>query len=228
MTTSIQPGLLDDYAQYFNVQQDFSVNVMPLAGDQTLPTAAEFPDHLPELFKLAGDMLVIDQAQLRDLNMSERSAKLIAQILNQQAQRLSMVLTYLLRHEDDPAYRQNGISYGGGGFTYQPAIVETSKETGKDTAKKAATLALGDYVQVKLFLADDYAAVFAYGQVIDIQSPNGDKQPVYTIAFVHIREEDQELLVRASLHAQTRQLKQRSDERKLHQNKLTDETDNDT
>ncbi|PTB96030.1 hypothetical protein C9975_11860, partial [Thalassospira xiamenensis] len=147
MNSPNQSELEHEYAQYFTVQQDFSVNIKPLDNNTELPSEALFSQQIPELFKLASDMIVVDQAQLRDLNMSERSAKLIAQILSQQSTRISMILTYMLRHEDEAEYRQQGRAYSGGGFV----------------CESTHPLALGDRVQVKLFLADDYAAVFAYG-----------------------------------------------------------------
>lgn len=205
MSTSIQSELAHEYAQYFSVQQAFSVNLKPLTEGEKVPAEDVFAAEIPDLFKLASDMLVVDQAQLRDLNMTERSAKLIAQILSQQSSRISMILTYMLRQEDDPEHRQQGLAYSGGGLV----------------THCSTTLAIGDYVQVKLFLPDDYAAIFAYGQVIAATS---DGQPEYTIAFVRLREEDQELLVRASLHAQARQLKQRSAERQQSKSSASDET----
>ncbi|RUO65155.1 PilZ domain-containing protein [Pseudidiomarina planktonica] len=205
MSTSIQSELAHEYAQYFSVQQAFSVNLKPLSENDKVPDEDDFAAEIPDLFKLASDMLVVDQAQLRDLNMSERSAKLIAQILAQQSSRISMILTYMLRQEDHPEHRQQGLAYSGGGFVTQ----STTK------------LAIGDYVQVKLFLPDDYAAIFAYGQVIEATDA---EQPEYTIAFVRLREEDQELLVRASLHSQARQLKQRSAERQQLKSSASDET----
>ncbi|MEX1220587.1 MAG: PilZ domain-containing protein [Idiomarina sp.] len=205
MSTSIQSELAHEYAQYFSVQQAFSVNLKPLTENQKVPEEGDFVAEIPDLFKLASDMLIVDQAQLRDLNMSERSAKLIAQILAQQSSRISMILTYMLRQEDHPEHRQQGLAYSGGGFVTQC----TTK------------LAIGEYVQVKLFLPDDYAAIFAYGQVLEATDA---EQPEYTIAFVRLREEDQELLVRASLHSQARQLKQRSAERQQLKSSASDET----
>jgi hypothetical protein len=69
-------------------------------------------------------------------------------------------------------------------------------------------LAVGTIAELKLFVTEEAAAVFCYGEVIACQQePNG-----YHIAFIftRIREQDQELLVRASLHLQTQQLKKRN------------------
>lgn len=201
MSHNIEQALLDDYAAYFSVQQDFSLNVVPV---NQLPDATQFETAIPELFRMASDMLVVDQQALRDLNMGERSAKLIASVLQQQAQRISMLSTYLLRQEDDPAHRCEGLTYSGGGCSFT-------------NTKAALQLAQGDWVQVKLFLPEDLAAVCAWGQIIALDSattaPTDEPNPAqitYTVAFNRIREADRELLVKASLQTQTKQLRARS------------------
>lgn len=201
MSHNIEQALLDDYAAYFSVQQDFSVNVVPV---DELPDPVNFAAEIPELFRMASDMLVVDQQALRELNMAERSAKLIASVLQQQAQRISMLSAYLLRHEDNPAYRCEGKAYSGGGCSF------TNLQT-------TLQLAQGDWVQVKLFLPEDLAAVCAWGQIIAVDSAakHAADEPkaaqiTYTVAFNRIREADRELLVKASLQTQTKQLRARS------------------
>ena len=62
-------------------------------------------------------------------------------------------------------------------------------------------------IVVKLFLEDEAAAVFCFAQVIDSEPfEEGFKT---RFVFSHIREEDQELMVRASLHAQAKVLKKK-------------------
>ena len=60
---------------------------------------------------------------------------------------------------------------------------------------------IGQPLRTKIFLRNEASAIYCYSQVIDKQDS------LYTLAFTAIRASDQELLVRASLHAQTRQLK---------------------
>jgi len=50
--------------------------------------------------------------------------------------------------------------------------------------------------------------VYCYSEVVAIEKQDNEHYQ-YTLLFVSIRDSDQELVVRASLHAQTRQLKKR-------------------
>jgi len=60
----------------------------------------------------------------------------------------------------------------------------------------------------KLFLQHEASAVYCYSEVVAIEKQDNEHYQ-YTLLFVSIRDSDQELVVRASLHAQTRQLKKR-------------------
>lgn len=72
-------------------------------------------------------------------------------------------------------------------------------------------MAVGQQAELKLFLDAEAAAIFCYGEVITCENTDDG----YHIAFVFnsIREQDQELLVRASLHLQTQQLRKRAQEK---------------
>ena len=54
------------------------------------------------------------------------------------------------------------------------------------------------------------SAVYCYTEVVAIEKQDNDHYQ-YTVLFTSIRNTDQELIVRASLHAQTRQLKKRQE-----------------
>ena len=71
---------------------------------------------------------------------------------------------------------------------------------------------MGAKAELKLFLDAEAAAIFCYGEVITCEQVEDS----YHIAFIFntIREQDQELLVRASLHIQTQQLRKRAKEKK--------------
>ena len=60
-------------------------------------------------------------------------------------------------------------------------------------------------MEVKVFLEKEAAAIFCLAEVIDVEVIDD----LYHVSYVytHIRDQDQELLVRASLHLQTSQLR---------------------
>ena len=70
---------------------------------------------------------------------------------------------------------------------------------------------LGQLLEVKMFLEHNDGAVFTLVRVIDVE-PVGDKFRIRT-TYTRLREQDRELIVRASLHQQSRQLKRKAEQR---------------
>ena len=70
---------------------------------------------------------------------------------------------------------------------------------------------LHQIVRLKIFLREEAAAIYCYGQVKQL---DGSEHGTHVLLdYVRIREDDRELLVRASLHVQSKQLKLRAQER---------------
>lgn len=105
------------------------------------------------------------------------------------------MMSFILHQQDEPDHRFSTIKLGGGGVII----------------KSSAAMNIGSQAELKLFLDTEAAAIFCYGEVITCENVEDD----YHIAFVFnsIREQDQELLVRASLHLQTQQLKKRAQDK---------------
>lgn len=64
-------------------------------------------------------------------------------------------------------------------------------------------------MRIKLFLSQPAAAVYAYGEVSEVSIEDG--RPLVQIRFIRLRDKDQDLLIRAALHEQQQQLKQRAE-----------------
>ena len=86
---------------------------------------------------------------------------------------------------------------------------------------------IGQAFRTKLFLQHEASAIYCYTEVVAVNKID-DEHYQYTLLFKAIRDTDQELVVRASLHAQTRQLKKRqqqqADEQSFEQLKTDEET----
>jgi c-di-GMP-binding flagellar brake protein YcgR len=106
------------------------------------------------------------------------------------------MMSFVLHQQDEPEFRFKTVKLGGGGV-----IIESSDP-----------LEVGTHAELKLFLDAEAAAIFCFGEVITCEQVEDS----YHIAFIFntIREQDQELLVRASLHVQTQQLRKRAKEKK--------------
>ena len=57
---------------------------------------------------------------------------------------------------------------------------------------------------MKIFLASENCAVYCFGEIIEVLKKEDEYQ--HKVIFHFIREDDREVLVRTSLHEQSRQL----------------------
>ena len=115
----------------------------------------------------------------------------------------------MLRNEDDAAHRFSGKEYGGGGIR----VVSD------------AQLEVGQIFQAKLFFKQEALAIYCYTRLESSEPLDNSDQFLCTLSFERIREEDKELLIRASLHAQSRQLKERSKQRREQKSNAEEKAD---
>ncbi|KKO44276.1 hypothetical protein WG68_16705 [Arsukibacterium ikkense] len=191
----ILQSLTDAYHDYFSVEHEITVNCQPLPG--LLPAEAEFIASIPEPFLVAGEMGALNMSALRSLNRIGELAEELANYLQQQARKIDLLLHYVLRQQDSAEHRQRTLSYGGAGLCLQ-------------SPQPFEVLAL---VELKVFLAENEGAVYCLGQVISAEQTADNWQ--IKVVFRRIRDQDRELIVRASLHQQSRQLKQKAAQRQL-------------
>ena len=107
-------------------------------------------------------------------------------------------MSHILVMEDTADNRLYSECFGGGGISIvSPEPMEP-----------------GQLVELKIFLTDEAAAIFCYGEVIG-QRPCEVKQQHFIIDmyYARIREEDREIIVRASLHQQAKQLKRKAEQK---------------
>jgi len=185
--------LFEAYQDYFSVEHSISLNVKAINGP--LPGLSELQNAIPPPFLLASDVNSLNSSALRSLNRLGELAEELANYLQQQARKVDLLLHYVLKQQDDTAQRFITQSYSGSGCCY---LSETQ-------------LAPLQVVEIKLFLANNDGAVFCYGQVLSCE-PIDDRWQI-KLVFSCIREEDRELIVRASLHQQSRLLKQKAEQR---------------
>ncbi|MGX5913800.1 PilZ domain-containing protein [Aliidiomarina sp. Khilg15.8] len=187
--------LLQDYKEYYAIKEQIQINVHPQPSEFTLPSPEDFKQQVPEIFKLASEMQAVDTQALASLRSLGDSASIIANILNQQNRKLNALLAYLLSHEDAEEDRHHTFEYGGAGVGYLAD----------------APLPVESLVELKIFLPAESAAIYSYAQVVECQ-PEADQHRI-RLLFVRISDDDREVIVRASLHAQSRLLKKRAAER---------------
>ncbi len=187
MNTLTLEQKLTQYHEFFAIDHEFSVNIINIT-EKDACSFEQFTANIPMTFKLATEMNTIDQSALRSLQNLGNSASQLVGFLNQQSQKIDLLIGYILSQQDDVQHRYTGTKFGGGGI--------------KITAPNAFNV--GQLLELKVFLLENNCAVYCYGEVIDVELT--DKQFSHKITFHFIREEDREILVRTSLHEQSKQL----------------------
>ena len=183
------------FDEYFSIASGINVNVRPLENNEAVPDDEGIEEAMPYAFRIASEMATIEAQAIRPLRNLGDHAESLADFLNHQSRKIDLMMSFILHQQDEPDHRFSTIKLGGGGVII----------------KSSAAMNIGSQAELKLFLDTEAAAIFCYGEVITCENVEDD----YHIAFVFnsIREQDQELLVRASLHLQTQQLKKRAQDK---------------
>ena len=184
------------FDEYFSIAHSINANVRPLGANEKVPDEENLEDSMPYAFRIASEMAALEAQAIRPLRNLGDHAETLAEYLNHQSRKIDLMMSFVLHQQDEPEYRFKTVKLGGGGV-----IIESSDP-----------LEVGTHAELKLFLDAEAAAIFCFGEVITCEQVEDS----YHIAFIFntIREQDQELLVRASLHIQTQQLRKRAKEKK--------------
>ncbi|BED99242.1 hypothetical protein [Aeromonas dhakensis] len=186
--------------QFFSVTHATPVNVIPMPGDFHLPSLEALEAELPEPFRIASSITSIDMVTSRLLRNQSESMHDLVEIINQQSRKIDMIMGYVLSVQDHPEHRFHTLRFGAGQLTY------LHPRQGHGEAPH-----LHQIVRLKIFLREEASAIYCYGQVKQLEPSEHGTQVM--LDYVRIREDDRELLVRASLHIQSKQLKLRAQDR---------------
>lgn len=180
---------LEQFNAFYLIAHPLKVNIQPATEAQAQQSLAEFEESMPYAFRISSEMSQIEAKALRPFrSMGEKFDELV-DYLQLQAKKMDLMMSYILLQQDEEAYRNMAIKFGGGG------VILPSN----------ANVVLGEYVILKLFLESESAAIYCMAQAVACEASEQGFEVSY--AYTHIREQDQELLVRASLHLQTAQLR---------------------
>jgi len=179
--------------EFFLVPHSLSINIEPV-DETALPVdQLAFENEIPGPFKMASDLSQADASILAPLKLNNDSTQALWGYLQAQNQKINALLTYVLTQQDDPKFHNTTLQFSAGSLITVPN----------------STWAIGDNARVKIFLPEESSAIYCYAVVSEINNSE------HTFKYTLIREQDQELLIRASLHIQTQQLKDRAKQREL-------------
>jgi hypothetical protein len=186
----------EQFEEFFMIKHAFPLNMRLLDDDFVLPDVDYIHQHMPYAFQVASELSTIDSKALRPLrNMGEHAVEL-AEFLNHQSRKIDLMMSLILQQHSDHEQTFQSVQFGGGGIK-----VESENDWN-----------IGRTTELKLFLKEEASAIFCFAEVIACK-PVDDKYHV-SLIFTCIREEDQDLLVRASLHLQAANLRKRKNLKK--------------
>lgn len=188
--------------QYFLVDHQLSLNVEALNNNESIPTQIEFEAEIPAPFRMASDLANIEAHNLQPLKLNNETTQALWGYLQAQNLKINTLLTYVLSQQDDQKFHFQSVSFGAGMCRFKA---------------KTGTFSLHQNVRLKIFIPDESAAIYCYAQVNNIRQTIAEKNAIeddlVELHYLQIREEDRELLIRATLHIQSKQLKARAQQR---------------
>lgn len=186
MTSQEQQEKLEQFTEFFTIAYQYSVNVEKLIEPLD---PMSFESSIPLPFKLASDNATIDQKALRSLKGIAGSSAQLVNYLQQQANKIDLLVQYILSQHDDTDTRVEGTHIGGGGLSF----------------KSTDQFLLADNLITKIFLPKHNCAVYCHGEIIEKEFVD-DSLCHYKVIFTNILEDDREVLVKTSLHIQSKEL----------------------
>jgi hypothetical protein len=179
------------FDEFFMIKHNIAVNMRLVADNFMLPEIDDLDRHMPYEFQIASELSAIDTKALRPLRRLGEHAIELAEFLNHQSRKIDLMMSLILQQHSKDEQTYNSIQFGGGGI-----ILGSESE-----------ISVGGIIELKLFLREEASAIFCYAEVIACK-PVDDTYHV-SLIYTRIREEDQDLLVTASLHLQAANLRKR-------------------
>lgn len=198
MTENDLQTKLQQFDEFFSIDHEFNVNITAIKQDE-ITSFDQFLNSMPLPFKMASDMVTIDQSAIRSIQGLSGVATQLADFLNHQSHKIDLLVGYILSQQDDEDKRFQGLHFGGGGVIFN----------------SDQSFELLQRLEMKIFLLEENCAVYCIGQVVE--SNETDTGFSHKVIFEFIREEDQETLVRHSLHQQSKQLQALAQKRREQQ-----------
>lgn len=181
------------FDEFFSIEHHFELNIAPLEASQV--NQHSFMQSIPLPFKVASEVMIIDQSSISPLNQLKNEASQLVKYLNLQSQKINLLVSYILQQENDPEQSYLGVKFGGGGIIFETNTPYTASVD----------------IALKLFFTCENIAIFCYGEIIEEIKKENTFQ--YKVVFTHIQAEDREQLVRTSLHIQSKALQKLAQER---------------
>ncbi len=179
-------------SEYFLVAHQLSLNVETLIEGEEIPDAINFEAEIPAPFRMASDLASIESHNLQPLKLNNETTQALWGYLQAQNLKINTLLTYVLSQQDEKKFHYQSSAFSAGVCQFDC---------------KGKPFTVGQNVRLKIFIPEESAAVYCYALVSEIN------ENIVELCYKQIREEDRELLIRTTLHIQSKQLKVRAQQR---------------
>lgn len=170
--------------EYFRIEDKAIVHLEKISADKFNNAEQILKEHALSAFLLGSSFAALDldyQAVMAKVKRSAPDINLYLELINK---KLDLITEHLLA--SDPIMKSNAsdVNLSASGLS-----IITDE-----------TFEVDDYIQIKLILEPKKVGVLAFGRVIRSDSENGKYH--VSIDFEHIRESDQELIIKHTLNKQ--------------------------
>lgn len=179
-------------SEFFLVNYQLTINVEPLDDAQQIPDALSFEQEIPAPFRMASDIALIDSQAMHSLKLHSETTQALWGFLQAQNQKINTLLSYVLSQQDNSEFHFQTSAFSAGCCLFNCDDCRFS---------------VNQNVRLKIFIPEESAAIYCYAKVESI------RENVIELSYQQIREEDIELLIRTTLHIQSKQLKLRASQR---------------
>ncbi|QPK64748.1 PilZ domain-containing protein [Methylomonas sp. LL1] len=180
-----------DRRRFFRIDDTISLSYR-LIDQASANQGLKSMGHLSGEYSLAATLDVLSQEAARImLRLEKQSPELLElyKILDAKINAVSQAVMLVGSDVDKQACREVNLSAAGLAF------------------QQAGPLEIGQYLAIEMYLPTTLALIQVYGQVIKCEAVESERYSI-GVEYTHIREEDQELLIKHVVRQQWRQLRE--------------------
>ncbi|GGI76142.1 hypothetical protein [Shewanella gelidii] len=185
----------NDDNSYFSVPHRFNAYLSPFAEDAKIPSEDELKEMQSLGLKLISEVKTQEASCLLQLRQFDNEAKAVVDYLKLQSRKIDLVLQYVIESESQSGTRYQGTQFGGSGLRIE----------------SPAPIPVGHRFKLSLYMREELVAILCIVAVYDCQQTENGY--AVDLNFLQILDADVELLVKASLNVQQKQLKARKQSR---------------
>ena len=186
--------------QYFRIEDSVRLSYQQVSQAELAARLAEHSQDTQNQFTVLGSLHTITQEMSGVLRKVESQTPEVARYLKALDRKIELLGRALLNHNED--------------LLEQPAKAVNLSASGI-SFDASEPLEAGSLLEIKLLLLPDYVGMLIYGEVVTSEGNSADDSgPRFCtrVNFTHLREEDQDMLIRHVLQRQSEYLRKRRDQ----------------